>query len=188
MQDSSNILRDIHDLDAIPWWPLATGWWYVIGLVVLVLLVAGIRYRIRYSGIMPGWRGDARRQLRALKKALRHDDPRDVAGRLSILLRRIAMARSGRREAAGLTGDSWLNWLEQNDSTGFKWTKRGRTLLQAPYMPPTMTAKRNEVMRLVTAAARWVDTTPVTAERPGLHWLKKINIPRIRKTKGAAGV
>ena len=46
-------------------------------------------------------RGDARRQLRSLKKALPTDDPREVAGKLSELLRRIAMARTRRREAAG---------------------------------------------------------------------------------------
>lgn len=188
MQDSSNILRDIHGLDAIPWWPLATGWWYVIGLIVLVLLVAGIRYWIRYSGIIPGWRGDARRQLRALKKALRHDDPRDVAGRLSILLRRIAMARSGRREAAGLSGDKWLSWLEQNDSTGFNWTRQGQALLQAPYMPPAMTVNRDEVMQLVVAATRWVDTTPTTVDPPALRWLKKLHLPRMRKAKEVTGV
>lgn len=167
MQDSSNILRDIHDLDAIPWWPLATGWWYVIGLVVLVLLVAGIRYRIRYSGIMPGWRGDARRELRALKKALSHDDPRDVAGRLSILLRRIAMARSDRREAAGLTGDEWLQWLNAHDTSRFDWEQRGQMLLTAPYMPPAMEVQRKELAVLINAASRWIDVKDPSARQTG---------------------
>lgn len=187
MQDTS-ILRDIHDLDAIPWWPLATGWWWVIGLIVLVSLLAGVRYWIRYSGIIPGWRGDARRQLRELKKALHHDDPRDVAGRLSVLLRRIAMARSDRRQAAGLSGDRWLTWLEQNDSTGFSWTQAGRALLQAPYMPPDMSIQREEVMQLVVAATHWVDTTPAIDGTAGLRWFEKIRIPRLRKADGAANV
>jgi hypothetical protein len=185
MEEASIILRDIHDLDAIPWWPLAPGWWWVIGIAVLLMLVAGIRYWIRYSGIMPGWRGDARRQLRELKKALRNEDPRDVAGRLSILLRRIAMARSGRQQAAGLSGDDWLAWLEQNDNTGFRWTKGGWVLLQAPYMPPEMTVRSNEVMHLVVAAMHWVDTTPATGKSQGLRWLKKIRLPLVRKAGGA---
>ncbi len=188
MQDASLVLRDIHDLDAIPWWPLAPGWWWVIGLAVLLLLVAGLRYWIRYSGVIPGWRGDARRQLRALKKALRKDNPRDVAGQLSILLRRIAMARSGRRQAAGLSGDSWLGWLEQNDSTGFSWTQHGRVLLQAPYMPPAITVNRDEVMRLVVAAAHWVDTTPATGNTRGQRWLRKARALFTRKASGAASV
>ena len=60
MQDPGLILRDIHDLDAIPWWPLAAGWWWLLGIIALVLLIAGIRYLLRYSGLMPGGRGDAR--------------------------------------------------------------------------------------------------------------------------------
>ena len=188
MQDTSIILRDIHDLDAIPWWPLAPGWWWVIGLVALVCLVAGIRYWIRYSGILPGWRGDARRQLRALKKALRKDNPREVAGNLSVLLRRIAMARSDRRQAAGLSGDRWLTWLEHNDSSGFSWTQSGKALLQAPYMPPDMVIERDEILQLVGAAMRWVDTTPSNVSIPKWRWLEKIPRPRTRKTNGAANV
>jgi len=178
MQDAGNILRDIHDLDAVPWLPLAQGWWWVIGFIVLVLVLAGIRYLIRYSGLIPGWRGDARRQLRDLKRTLRKGDPRDVAGRLSILLRRIAIARSGRDQAAGLAGDAWLAWLEQDDRNGFRWSKGAVVLLQAPYMPPEISVKRNEVMRLIIAAMRWVDTTPTMDDAPGLRWLKKITVPQ----------
>lgn len=178
MQDTGIILRDIHDLDAVPWLPLAPGWWWIIGIVVLVSVLAGIRYFIRYSGLMPGWRGDARRQLRDLKRALRKGDPRDVAGRLSILLRRIAIARSGRDQTAGLAGEAWLAWLEQDDRNGFKWSKGAVVLLQAPYMPPDITVKRNEVMRLITAAMRWVDTTPRMDDAPGLRWLKKTPVPQ----------
>ena len=178
MRDAGNILRDIHDLDAVPWLPLAPGWWWVIGIIVLVLVFAGIRYLIRYSGLMPGWRGEARRQLRDLKRALRKGDPRDVAGRLSILLRRIAIARSGRDQAAGLAGEAWLAWLEQDDRNGFKWSQGAVVLLQAPYMPPEITVKRNEVMRLIIAAMHWVDTTPALEDTPSLQWLKKIRIPQ----------
>lgn len=188
MQDSGLILRDIRDLDAIPWWPLAEGWWWLIGVIMLIMLIAGIRYWIRYSGIMPGWRGDARRQLRALKKALRDIPPREVAGRLSELLRRIAMARSDRRKAAGLTGDEWLAWLEQNDGSGFKWTRRGKVLLQAPYMPPDRMVSREEIQRLIVAALRWVDTAVVSDADKRPPWLDKIKTLRKPRAGGTARV
>jgi hypothetical protein len=179
MEPGAAILRDIHDLDTIPWWPPAPGWWIAFGVLALLLLAAGLRYWLRYSGLMPGWRGDARRQLRALQKALRQEDPRAIAGRLSTLLRRIAMARGGRRQAAGLSGDRWLSWLEANDSTGFSWTKRGQVLLQAPYMPPAWTVERKEVARLVVAAKRWVDTITPVDRKPMLQWIGKITPPDI---------
>ena len=188
MQDSGLIMRDIHDLDGIPWWPLAEGWWWLIGVIMLMALLAGVRYWIRYSGVMPGWRGDARRQLRALKKDLRNESPRAVAGRLSELMRRIAMVRSDRREAAGLTGDTWLAWLERNDGSGFKWTRSGKILLEAPYMPPDQSVSREEINRLLVAALRWVDSTPAAVGRKRLRLLQKIRLPRRSRAGGAANV
>jgi hypothetical protein len=155
----SDSLRDIHGLDAIPWWPPAPGWWYVLAAIVLVpmLIVAG--YWLSYQSPWLGWRSDARHKLAALRKALPKGNPREVAGQLSELLRRIAMARSGRRTAAGLTGDTWLNWLAEMDKSGFDWEKRGQLLLKAPYMPPTIDVERREVAALIRAAIRWIDAT-----------------------------
>jgi hypothetical protein len=162
------VLRDIHGLDAVPWWPLATGWWILFGLLVLLAVAVAMRHWLVYHAPWIGWRGDARRQLRALKKSLAVQEPRIVAGQLSELLRRIAMAHSGRREAAGLSGDEWLSWLAKQDSSQFDWKQRGQLLLTAPYMPPSITVARNELSALIVAARRWIDTaTPATlATRP----------------------
>ena len=188
MEPTADILRDIHGLDAVPWWPLAPGWWLLLGLLLLLLLGTAIRYWLYYCGLVPGWRGDARRQLRDLKKALRQGDARDVAGNLSILLRRVAIARSGRHAAAGLAGDEWLAWLAANDSTGFNWTKHGSILLQAPYMPPDMPVKRDAVMKLVVAAMRWVDTTAPVTHRPSVRSWRIPGLPRRQATDGAGDV
>jgi len=159
MDAGSAVLRDIHGLDAIPWWPLAPGWWYLAGLFGLLLLAFGIWYWLSYNAGWLGWRGDARRQLRQLKKALKTEDAHVVAGRLSELLRRIAMVRSGRQQAAGLTGDTWLHWLGEHDNSAFDWERHGKILLTAPYMPPTMTVARKELLVLIRAATRWIDAS-----------------------------
>jgi len=83
LMESTDALRDIHGLDTVSWLPLAPGWWYLFGVVLALLLLAGIRYWLIYNGPWVGWRGDARRQLRALKKALAKDDPRQIADQLS---------------------------------------------------------------------------------------------------------
>jgi hypothetical protein len=174
MEPGTVVLRDIHGLDTIPWWPMAPGWWYVIGVAGLLLLFVVIRYWMIYTGIWLGWRGDARRQLRELKKALRSDDPREVAGRLSELLRRIAMARSGRKEAAGLTGGDWLLWLNEHDNSRFDWERRGQILLTAPYMPPAMAVERKELASLISAASHWVEMKDLSPRRAGpVQWLKQ---------------
>ena len=173
MEAGPTVLRDIHGLDAVPWWPLAPGWWYMVGLLGLLLLFTGIRYWLIYKTDWLGWRGDARRQLRDLKKSLASEDPQAVAGRLSELLRRIAMVRSGRQQAASLTGDTWLHWLGKHDKTGFDWEQHGQILLTAPYMPPAMSVERKELATLIRAATRWIDASRPAAQKTDLsQWLK----------------
>jgi hypothetical protein len=127
-----------------------------------------------------GWRSDARRKLSALRKALPRENPREVAGRLSELLRRIAMARSGRRVAAGLTGETWLHWLAEMDTSGFDWKERGQILLKAPYMPPSMEVERKQLASLIRAASRWIDATqparklPDVGARARLIWISLV--------------
>lgn len=177
MEPGTLILRDIHGLDSIPWWPLATGWWYLAGAVVVLLLVMFVRYWMMATGIWLGWRGDARRQLRLLKKRLREDDPRVLAGQLSELLRRIALARCKRREVAGLTGDRWLQWLNEHDGSRFDWLQRGQLLLTAPYMPSGKPVARKELATLISAASRWVDAKDPQAPEAGLLQQLKRYLP-----------
>ncbi len=175
MEIGTTVLRDIHGLDAIPWWPLAPGWWYVVGLVGLLLLSIPVRYWLIYHSGWFGWRGDALGQLRALKKALASETPQTVASRLSELLRRIAMVRSGRKGVASLTGDNWLQWLAAHDKTGFDWERQGQILLTAPYMPPTMSVERKELAKLIRAATRWIDASrPARQKMPWLQRCKSL--------------
>jgi hypothetical protein len=168
MDNGATVLRDIHGLDSIPWWPLASGWWYLAGLLCLLLVSVGLRYWLFYHAGWLGWRGDARRQLHVLKKSLASEDPHVVAGRLSELLRRIAMVRSGRQQAAGLTGDYWLIWLAEHDNSGFDWVQQGQILLTAPYMPPAMALERDELATLIRAATRWIDASRPAKQNTGL--------------------
>jgi hypothetical protein len=167
MDSGSTALRDIHGLDAIPWWPLAPGWWFIIVVTGLLLCFIGIRYWLTcYTGWF-GWRGEAQRELRLLKKTLNSEEPYGVACRLSELLRRIAMAHSGRQQTAGLTGEEWLQWLATHDNSGYDWERHGQILITAPYMPPTTSIERHELATLITAATRWLKVSAAATEKSG---------------------
>jgi len=164
MDSGATVLRDIQGLDAIPWWPLAPGWWVVAVVAGLLLLFFAVRYwLVCYAGWF-GWRGEARRELRVLKKALKHEDPYVVAGRLSELMRRIAMVHSGRQQTAGLTGDNWLLWLTEHDNSGFDWEQQGQLLITVPYMPPTLSVERSELASLIGAATRWLRVSRTSSQ------------------------
>lgn len=167
MEPGTATLRDIHGLDSIPLWPVAPGWWVLLGIIGFLLLAVGIRYWWLFYGPWLNWRGEARRKLHALSRALPQEDPRVIADSLSELLRRIAMASKGRRVAAGLTGETWLLWLAEHDTSGFDWEKRGEILLRAPYMPPSMAIERSDLATLIRAATRWIDASKSREESAG---------------------
>lgn len=152
-------LHDIRGLDAIPWWPLAPGWWLVVSLCLALLVVVTTWYWwARRDPLLPLYR-DARRSLKGLRRRVRRDSVKDIASVLSELLRRIAMLGSERQDCAGLSGRAWLEWLAVHDPNGFDWTNHGQLLLVAPYAPDAPAVKRRQVRKLIDAALAWVDTS-----------------------------
>jgi hypothetical protein len=149
-------LRDIHGLDPVGLWPLAPGWWLVLGGALLAtwLLYLAARFVWRYPFFT--WRYGARRQLLRLRGRSAGEPVGVVAAEFSELLRRIAIARCGRAACAGLAGDAWLDWLTANDPAGFDWRGAGRLLLALPYAPPDTPGDADALRRLVDAAIPWV--------------------------------
>lgn len=146
-------LRDIHGPDPVGWWPVAPGWWLALGALLAALLAWRLIER-RRRRVFKDWRMDARRRLQRLARRVGKDDPKVIAGELSELLRRIAMARYGRNACAGLAGDAWLAWLRDHDPSGFDWTEQGRRLLDLPYAPAGGAVPAKLLQTLIKAAKR----------------------------------
>jgi len=152
-------MRDVHEPDLVSWWPPALGWWLLAAVVLGLLLLAITLWWWRRQRARD-WRVDARFRLRQLTRSMDQNDSRTVVSELSELLRRVAMARFGRNSCAGLSGDQWLQWLSDNDPSGFDWQQKGRVLLELPYLPPGSGADNHDLRRLVAAAKRWVSSAP----------------------------
>jgi len=154
-------MRDIHELPPPSWWPPAIGWWLVALAVAAAttLLWLGIRSLRRYP---PGsWHRDARNQLLALRRLTGQLTPEQGIRELSELMRRIAVARVGREEAAGLSGEAWLAWLEEKDPEQFPWRREGKALVTSAYAPPgKCPVSAEQVNRLIEAALVWARRHP----------------------------
>ena len=154
-----NRLQDIHELDPVSAWPLAPGWWLLLAavLALLLLVFALRRWRPDWQRYIPrhGWSRQAAIELDRLRTRVGQDDARSVGAELSGLLRRIAIARCGRRHCAGLHGNAWLGWLAEHDPDGFDWREHGQLLLALPYTPPGTTAEASQFYKLIDAALAW---------------------------------
>lgn len=109
MADTSTLptlpLADIHLPDVPGMWPLAWGWW-----VILTLALIGIAYLAR-EVIKHQRKNLARRE--ALQRLAELKSPDDF-NQLNLLLRQVAMSYHCREHVAGLTGQSWLLFLDQH--------------------------------------------------------------------------
>ncbi|MCG6867242.1 MAG: DUF4381 domain-containing protein [Gammaproteobacteria bacterium] len=166
IESPEKYLRDIRDIDPVGWWPPGPGWWVMLALGI-ALTVAGVFIWNRWKSRL-GWRADARRRILMLRKRMATQDPKKTAGELSEFLRRVAMARYGRVDCAGLTGTEWLRWLAAHDPQGFDWVSSGKILVTLPYADSAASEVARQALRpLVRAAAHWVsdlNTSQATAQ------------------------
>jgi len=125
-------LHDIESLDAISFWPLAIGWYFLIALVAILLCVT---FALAFYGIAykRSWQNSAFQQLSTWEKNLSEANSKETVAALSAFLRRIALERCPRAECAGLAGKSWLKWLQKNASH-FDCENKGTCLLEMPYL------------------------------------------------------
>jgi hypothetical protein len=157
MDPNNPLLRDIRGLDPVSIWPIAPGWWLLLaGAVVAIVLVLWWR---RYQ-VHKDWRADAYARLHDLRARRRRVESRVLLGELSELLRRIAIARFGRRAAAGLSGQAWLMWLKAHDPRGFDWTVEGRMLIEGPYAPPGRSFDPAKIAQVIDAVRDWIGGEP----------------------------
>lgn len=181
--DPSQYLRDIRGLDPLPWWPVAPGWWWLLGAVALLITFV-VLLRWWWRRVRRNWRDEAHDELRELRRRVRRGEPREALSDMAVLMRRIAMARRGRRACAGLIGDRWLAWLETNDPQGFAWQRDGRILTELLYAPPGATVDREQLLAMLDAMEAWTRPDPEAKRRR--PWPVRIRF--LRSAGGEASV
>lgn len=159
-RDALAQLKDIHLPEPVPAWPPAPGWWLLAGLLFALLLWVILRLR--------SWRRQtraqraARRELAALTRHYRKTgDAPALVRALSVLLRRTALSYADPAAVAGLTGTSWLQFLDRiAGGTEFS-AGPGAVLAQGPYQP-TATV---DGAALLDLCQRWLQRLPKEACR-----------------------
>ena len=103
-------LNDIVLPATVGWWPLASGWYFLIGLLLIAL--AWFSYRSLQRWINNRYRRAALHELRLLEDQLQKPGQRDVSLRqIPVLLKRTALSAYPRSQVAPLTGQDWFHFL-----------------------------------------------------------------------------
>lgn len=132
-------LHDIVTSSPVPWWPLAPGWYLLCALVLGALLAIGLHAWFHWK--RNGYRREAMKELKNV----------DDAAAIASLLRRTAIAESGRDKIAKLQGDAWTDWLSTHGPEPLPRNLR-QQLIEGVYDSKAPT----ELASLRAWAMRWV--------------------------------
>lgn len=113
-------------------WPLATGWWLAI---ILLLIALGFTTYKGYRYWQMKRQQDAiLHALTTFDKALQHDKSSVTISHMNQLLRRLALMHFPRQQVASLTGEQWLRFLDKTGNTTEFSKGAGRILAYGPYI------------------------------------------------------
>ena len=108
-------LNDIVLPETVAWWPLASGWYYLFGILLVAL--GWFAYTTIRRWNANRYRRAALVQLQLLAKDIAKPETRDAGLRqLPVLLKRTALSVYPRAQLASLTGKSWLDFLNSKVS------------------------------------------------------------------------
>lgn len=139
-------LRGQHLPPPVSWWPPAPGWW---ALLILSALLAW--YVTRWFRRTAG-RREALRELQRVEAA--GLAPARLVREITVILKRYALSCYPRARVAGLSGEAWLQFLDECDRRGLALFTRGpgRVLGESAFRPDVEV----DVAALCRAARLWL--------------------------------
>ncbi len=143
MKDDLTSLDRLHDIAVpppVPWWPPAPGWYGVLALVLLGVVVLLVWQWRR-------WRANAYRRA-ALQELAAANTPAAI----SEILRRAALAFTPRTTLAELTGEKWSAWLATSSPIPMAEDVKNQ-LVSAIYKP---SKDSTDVSSLTAYAESWI--------------------------------
>ena len=149
-------LRDVHQPEAVSWWPLALGWWVIIALVVIIiaLLIRAVLKKRHYRFVR-----FAVKELQQLKADT--DDPRWLAKSHNIM-RRLSLCYVSEDDIGRMNQQQWLAFLQATNNQ-----KLGAETLEAltdlPYKPESHAEKLNKPA-LLSDIISWAEQFPEQAK------------------------
>ncbi|GJL73098.1 MAG: hypothetical protein NMNS01_22970 [Nitrosomonas sp.] len=157
-------LADIVTLPPVSEWPPDIAWFVVTGSVLMWLSAIAYAAWLRR-------RNNAYREA-ALAELDRIELNPAASMRIAEILKRTALSTAPRRNVAALTGEDWMQWLNQTGN-GVMFSERSRQILSECIYGAGQTGDE-EIKVLASTARRWVEKhqTNFAAASAGLFRMK----------------
>ena len=153
MNDTGSLqnLNDIVVPGAVPWWPLAPGWYVLAAIAAVSLVILVVRWlRYRRSNL---YRKQALLELALIRKNGSQEAMQQIPG----LLKRSALSAWPRAEVASLSGHEWHSFLDDSAATDRFSSGAGAALDRIAYTAgPAATPADPEEARVLDAAEFWL--------------------------------
>lgn len=148
-QDPLAALHPLREPLPVDWWPPAPGWWILLGLLALSLVILGWillrRHRAR------AYRRQALTQLESLRTQYQHtQDANAYLGAANALLKSAALMAYPRRDVAASSGSRWLAFLNDGVAPADQFPEE---FVNGAYRKSGMAI---DVEQMHSTAARWI--------------------------------
>ena len=149
-------LNDIVLPAVVGWWPLASGWYYLLGFLLIVIGWFGNRSLRRWT--RDRYRRSAQQELTAISESLQSKSKRTQNLRqIPALLKRTALSAYPRSEVASLSGKDWHEFLNSTLTTPLFTEEVSSTLDIISYKAgPLDAVDSGSVENLLIVSRRWV--------------------------------
>ncbi|WP_150463506.1 DUF4381 domain-containing protein [Francisella sp. XLW-1] len=145
-------LKDIYlPATVSQWWPLAYGWWLLLGLIVLAFIIFLIilHFRKKKNNYKDSIVNDFRRAIEETKQ----NKPKEVLQNISVYLKRVALQKFPNQQIKTLHGEQWLEFLDSKmKNQNFKNTKAN--MLANSYRAVEL--DKQTLNEILTVAEQWL--------------------------------
>lgn len=152
----AQLKSQLHDLqlpEAIQWWPPAPGWWLLAALIIC--LGIGVYFALRPTLQRWRFRRLLTRELAEIRRRhTKNKSPATTIEHCANLLKRACLSHFPRQDVAGLTGQSWLDFL--NAQTPTPCLSKTSVFLLTQQRFSGQTAEPKKVKKLLKDMARWI--------------------------------
>ena len=145
-------LNPVFTPDPVRFEPIAPGWYFVFGLLVLFILFILYKLFRRYQ--LNAYRRSSAKELLKLKPEIGKSNASGLIQKISTILKVTAFYSFSREKVARLSGEDWQNFLVSKISSGSKYRDTFE-LLDYQYVSERK-IESSEIEKLIDASTRWI--------------------------------